>query len=195
MHQQALDAVARMIATSGYAGRGEVDTPRLGLDLGGADVNGTARDLFSPAVTWLGLDIAPGPGVDIVADARTWAGGLVEMDSGHRMINQVDLILCTELLEHVAPVHGRAGWAMVLENIWRLLAPGGFAFITCAGTDGRTGRRPHGARGELDPPHGEFYGNVPYLPFVNVVLPLAGTDSCGIAYTRDPGDIYAWLRK
>jgi len=193
MHVQAMDAVAKMIATSGYIPARGLDPDRLGLDLGGADVNGTARSLFDPAITWLGLDIAPGPGVDIVADARTWRGKVAALESPRIMMSAdldagFDVVLCTELLEHVRD------WHLVLETIDRVLAPGGYAFITCAGTDGRTGRRPHGARGELDPPLGEHYQNVNIERFRRMVERGSWADTQA-SYNPDPGDIYAWMRK
>jgi len=192
MHVQAMDAVAKMIATSGYIPARGLDPDRLGLDLGGADVNGTARSLFDPAITWFGLDIVPGPGVDIVADARTFSFDDLPEDSPLAIDDTAsylfDVVLCTELLEHVRD------WHLVLETIDRVLTPGGYAFITCAGTDGRTGRRPHGARGELDPPLGEHYQNVNIERFRRMVERGSWADTQA-SYNPDPGDIYAWMRK
>ena len=83
MHLEAYQAVGRMVEAAGAAcgldfGHAATDNdgshtgdPRAGLDIGGRDVNGTARDWFANTY-WRGLDIRPGPGVDIVADATTW---------------------------------------------------------------------------------------------------------------------------
>ena len=60
--------------------------PGKGLDIGGRDLNGHARDLW-PNVQWSVLDSLPGEGVQIVSDACTW----VPDDAYH-------LVLCTEVL-------------------------------------------------------------------------------------------------
>lgn len=199
MHPEAMDAVRRMMVESDFTKHGPpvtADHSRLAIDFGGADVNGTARDLFDPATTWLGLDIAPGPGVDIVADARTWdwhSGNLTSPRARLSQHHRIDLILCTELLEHVPPFLGDiadSGWVAVLGTIHRVLKPGGFAFVTCAGT----GRRPHGARGEHDVPEGEWYRNVHPDVFATVAE-TQGWDDFDWQYNPNPGDLYAWLRK
>jgi SAM-dependent methyltransferase len=161
------------------------------LDIGGADVNGTARRWF-PEVSWHGLDIAPGPGVDIVADATTWRGHGFVGDEGREQpgidLPAYDIVLCTELLEHVKD------WPAVLETIWHALVPDGHAFITCAST----GRRPHGARGEHDVPPGEHYANVHPDELRDKVSRMyqAGMKFEGaMRYTAVPGDLYAWFRK
>lgn len=117
------------------------------LDIGGADVNGTVHDVLREcySVGWLDvLDIAPGPGVTIVADAtepETWD----RIKVGH-----YDLIITTECFEHVPH------WTRIVDGVASVLAPGG-VFM---GTAASIGRRPHGARGEHEPPAGEYYGNV-----------------------------------
>jgi SAM-dependent methyltransferase len=163
----------------------------LALDIGGADVNGTARRWFPEITTWFGLDIAPGPGVDIVADATTWRGGWAAEVRAPGLLWALpafDIVLCTELLEHVKD------WPAVLETIHAALVPGGHAFITCAST----GRRPHGARGELDPPAGEHYANV-NPDEMRDKLSRMYVDGlkfdAGLRYNPNPGDLYVWLRK
>jgi hypothetical protein len=61
------------------------------------------------------LDVLPGAGVDIVADAGDWDPGL-----------QFDVVLCTEVLEHAPNAE------QVVANAYRLLAPGGVFIMTCA---------------------------------------------------------------
>lgn len=204
MHTEALNAVRKMVVTSQYvihAERPTPERPRYALDLGGANINGTARDVFDPDTTWFGLDIAPGPGVDIVADARTFTFDDLPEDSPLAIDDTAsylfDLVLCTELLEHVAPLTGRwiggdpdSGWCAVLDTLWRIVKPGGFVFITCAST----GRRPHGARGEHDVPAGEHYRNVHAGVFEDYANTRGWTD-LDVEYNPNPGDLYAWLRK
>ena len=80
------------------------------------------RPLFD-AAPYVGIDLAPGPGVDVVA-------------SGHDFGRDRSFatVVTTECLEH------DAGWATTLANIVRVLQPGGVLILTCA----TTGRHEHG---------------------------------------------------
>ena len=42
------------------------------VELGARDFNGSVRDLFPGAPAYVGVDLAPGAGVDVVADAADW---------------------------------------------------------------------------------------------------------------------------
>ncbi len=129
MHDEAL-AWVRAHAT---------DDSLLVLDIGGRDINGTTKDLF-PNAEWVTLDILPGEGVSIVADAATW-----EPD------REYDLIVSTECFEHAE------GWRDIVKTIYRALRPGGRCVLTMAGP----GRQVHSGvdgDGVLHP--GEYYGNV-----------------------------------
>ena len=115
------------------------DRSGRGLDIGGRDVNGTPRALWS-GVTWTVLDIAPGPGVDVVADAATWAPD-----------RQYDLVLSTEVFEHAAD------WPAIVATAYRACRPGGLLVLTMAGP----GRPVHsGLDGGPVLHRGEHYGNV-----------------------------------
>lgn len=167
MHPEARDGLARLLAASGLT----LDKPWRVLDLGGRDINGSIRGLL-PNAYWTGLDITPGPGVDLVHDATLpWPDGW----------DRFDLVVCTEVLEHVQ------GWRALLRTAAQALEPGGpeLLFVTCAST----GRRPHGASGELDPPLGEWYANVPAEEV------RAGLAACFwdvvVEYRMLPGDAYA----
>lgn len=167
MHPEAQRGAQRMLQLAGVPVDGEL----VALDLGGADINGTARGLL-PNAKWFGLDMVPGPGVDIVADARTWTPD-----------REYDLVMCTELLEHVQD------WEQCLVTARRALRSGGHLIVTCASTS----RRPHGARGELDPAPGEWYENVrPDL--LEQLLGMTFPHS-HVEYNPIPGDAYAWARK
>lgn len=52
--------------------RPRLASARRVLDVGGADVNGSPRGLFSFVTDYLVVDARPAPDVDIVADAATW---------------------------------------------------------------------------------------------------------------------------
>lgn len=167
MHPEAHAAVDLMLTQAGI----DRTAPLRVLDLGGADINGTARDLL-PKAEWTGLDIEPGPGVDIVDDARFW------MPAPDR---DWDIVVSTELLEHVDHWQGvLAGAAAALRD------PGRHLFVTCAGH----GRPPHGARGGAAPAVGEYYGNVN----TNELHFVLGTlfREVHVDYVAVPGDLYAW---
>lgn len=113
--------------------------PLAGLDIGGRDINGTCRRLF-PRTSWTVLDVAPGDGVDIVADAATWAPD-----------REYDLILCTEVFEHAER------WPDIVRTAYAACAPDGLLILTMAGL----GRAPHsGIDGGPTLHPGEWYANV-----------------------------------
>ena len=93
------------------------------LEIGSLDVNGSVRDLFPRADPYVGIDLAPGRAVDVVA-------------SGHDFGRDESFatVVTTECLEH------DPGWRQTLTNIERVLRPGGLLVLTCA----TTGRHEHG---------------------------------------------------
>lgn len=115
------------------------DRPGHVLDIGGRDVNGSPRPLFPGALSWTSLDIAPGRGVDIVADASTWIPD-----------RTYDLVLCLEVFEHTDT------WPDILKTIRTCLSPSGYAILTMAGP----GRAPHSAVDGQALRPGEHYANV-----------------------------------
>lgn len=167
MHPEAHAAMDRMLTEA----RIDRAAPLRVLDLGGADVNGSIRDLL-PKAEWTGLDIQPGPGVDIVADATTWD----PPDD-----REWDVVVCTELLEHVH------NWTAVLAAASSALRYSGrHLFVTCAST----GRPPHGARGAAEPAPGEHYANID-PDRLGEVLGVLFTRA-EVTYQPIPGDAYAW---
>ena len=97
-------------------------------ELGSRNVNGSVRDLF-PDADYTGVDMAgtKAEGVDIQADAKTWDGGR----------KRYDIVVTTEALEH------EEQWREILATAHRILKPGGYLFVTCAGT----GRESHSVDG------------------------------------------------
>ena len=88
------------------------------LEVGSLDVNGSVRgDIMAlgPA-EYVGIDIRPGPGVDVLCDA----GDLVaQFGEG-----AFDVVVSTELLEHARD------WRRVISNIKRVTAPGGVMIVS-----------------------------------------------------------------
>jgi 2-polyprenyl-3-methyl-5-hydroxy-6-metoxy-1,4-benzoquinol methylase len=120
------------------------------LDLGGRDINGSARDAFPNATRYTVLDILPGEGVDIVADAATW-----EPDELY------DVICAAEIFEHTA------SWPAICRTAYVACKPGGRFIVTTAGP----GRPPHSAIDGLFRLHpGEHYANVPASELERVLV-------------------------
>ena len=93
------------------------------VEIGSADVNGSIRPLFSGS-HYTGVDLAPGPGVEMVA-------------SGHDVAlpsDSVDLAISCECFEH------NPMWRETFVNMHRMTRPGGVVVFTCASR----GRLEHG---------------------------------------------------
>lgn len=95
------------------------------LEIGSWDANGSIRGLFT-GCDYLGVDLAPGPGVDRVSKGEDVA----EPDGSF------DTALSCECFEH------NPGWKATFLNMIRLLKPGGLCVVTCA----TLGRKEHGTR-------------------------------------------------
>ena len=133
MHHQVMDWLRRVKPLVGQRARV--------CDLGSRNVNGSPRDLFEPeAALYVGVDVRPGDGVDVVADAADW-------HLGPRLL--FDLVISTEVLEHAANA------ATICANAYRLLRSGGVFLVTAAGVR----RAPHSVDG-LKLPDGEHYAGV-----------------------------------
>lgn len=124
------------------------------LDIGGRNINGSVRDLF-PCAAYTAMDIRPGEGVDIVADAANWIP-----NTTHRF----DAVVCTEVFEHTAD------WPAICATAYNALHWGGLFIATMAGP----GRPEHSAiDGKFRLHAGEYYGNV------NPAELLAVLEDCG----------------
>lgn len=88
------------------------------IEVGSYDVNGSVRpyvESLAPA-SYLGVDIRQGPGVDLICPAELLADRFGE--------ESFDLVVSTELLEHVAD------WRIVITNVKRIVRAGGLIVIT-----------------------------------------------------------------
>lgn len=88
-------------------------------DVGAFDVNGSVRPIFTrPEWQYVGLDISPGPNVDVVID-RDWLN--VEPES-------FDVVVSTSTLEHIPKP-----WEWI-RRIAAILRPGGFLYVNAPNT-------------------------------------------------------------
>ena len=122
-----------------FVERYATDEPIRVLEIGSRNINGTVRDHF-PGADYVGVDLIPGPGVDIVADVAT-------LPTPAKLF---DLCLCCEVFEHTDR------WPVLLSAAYMAIRPGGRFIITCAAR----GRRAHSGidGGELRPD--EHYSNL-----------------------------------
>ena len=91
------------------------------LEIGSLNINGSVRSFFS-AGTYTGIDVGPGPGVDVVCEGQ------------HYDSDPVDVTISCECFEH------NPYWKETFTNMLRLTRVGGLVIMTCA----TTGRPEHG---------------------------------------------------
>ncbi len=93
------------------------------LDIGSLDINGSARQFFRGG-TYTGIDVAAGPGVDIVCQGQDFSAP----------DRSFDVVISCEAMEH------NPFWRETFANMIRLCRPGGLILATCASI----GRMEHG---------------------------------------------------
>lgn len=98
--------------------------PSWVLDIGGRNINGTVKDIFSEGTGFSALDIRPGEGVDIVADAAIW-----------QPASLYDCVICCEVFEHTPD------WRAILNTMHTACRVGGHVIVTAAADP----RPPHSA--------------------------------------------------
>ena len=145
------------------------------LEIGSLDVNGTVRDLFPDADPYVGLDLAPGAAVDVVASGHDFGPS-----------EGFDTVVTTECLEH------DPGWHLTLRNVVRVLRPGGTLLLTCA----TTGRHEHGtARTSpaMSPSTNDHYRNLTARDVLAHLEPALRVDL--VATDWSAFDLYVVARK
>ncbi len=85
------------------------------LEIGSLDVNGTVRVFFNDC-DYTGLDIGPGPQVDVVCNGEDFG----------TIACLYDVVLSTEVFEHTA------NWDLIVLNMIRVMKPNGIMLFSCA---------------------------------------------------------------
>lgn len=162
MHVQAEAFIKKAIADRG---------PFTGhvVELGSRDVNGGVRNLFPDAKSYLGIDIDPGPDIDLVIDAADWVPD-----------KKYCCVVSTETFEHTPR------WPEILLVAATAITPDGVVLITCATSP----RRPHSAQIDEHPPkRGEYYGNVSPADFLQAARKAGLKPDISVDHAH--GDLYA----
>ena len=144
------------------------------LEIGSLDVNGSVRELFPRASPYVGIDLGPGPGVDVVASGHDFGPD-----------EAFATVVTTECLEH------DPGWQSTLANVVRVLRPGGALVLTCA----TTGRHEHGTTRTspaMSPSTNDHYRN---LTAADVVGELTELRVDLVATCWSSFDLYVVARK
>jgi hypothetical protein len=163
MHPQAYIFVARGLERLNIADDAKI------LEIGAYNVNGSARDLLDASADYTGLDVRPGPGVDIVSDCAAYDGD-----------QQYDLVISTETLEHMTDPK------TLIDCAEKALKMGGGLILTCASPE----RVPHGINGGV-------VGAEHYKGITPERLRrwLSDWDDARVEHHSERGDLYATARK
>lgn len=93
------------------------------LEIGSLDINGSVRPCFENC-EYIGIDVGPGPGVDIVCEGQIY-------DAPN---SSFDVVISCECFEH------NPYWLETFTNMIRMCKDQGLVIFTCA----TTGRKEHG---------------------------------------------------
>jgi SAM-dependent methyltransferase len=143
------------------------------LDCGSLDLNGNNRQFFDGS-DYTGVDLVPGPNVDIVCPVHE-----LNLPDG-----SFDVVISGEMLEHDR--HHRRS----LRKIYDLVRPGGLLLITCA-TDPR---QAHGVDGHIphqSPGTNDYYQNID-IADIDSTLPADLFRVTFYRVDRIIGDLYMW---
>ena len=88
------------------------------IEVGAVDINGSCRQWIVSQLpsSYIGTDMQEGPNVDVVCTGEELPDRVG--------IESQDLLICTEVLEHVED------WYWFLESIWSVIKPGGILLLT-----------------------------------------------------------------
>ena len=113
------------------------------LEVGSKNINGTVREYFPAAATYLGIDIGEGKDVDLLVP-----GELLQLPTGW-----ADIAISTECFEHART------WVEIFKNMIRITREGGLILLTFAGP----GRPAHGTLDSdsyCSPSTNDYYRNL-----------------------------------
>lgn len=150
------------------------------LEFGSFTVNRSVREFFPNPRKYIGVDIANGPGVDVLSKAHEY-----------KTDEMPDIVISCEMLEHDL-------YAMMsFSTMIYILKPGGMIIMTC----GYTGRAEHGTP-EHDPVASpgnrrvkEFIGHYQNVSLEDISGVLMGGEifeTFGIEINNKHHDIYFW---
>lgn len=139
MHKAAYEYIERAIVALPVTGRRVVE-------IGAYNVNGSVAPLFIHAAEYVGVDIRPGPGVQVVVEPGQ---ALAQAIEAHTLLG-FDVCVTTETIEHAADPE------QMLRDAWEVLRPGGLLLLTGAAPE----RQPHGCDGGSVVPPDEHYQNI-----------------------------------
>jgi hypothetical protein len=144
------------------------------LEVGSRYINGTVRTFFERC-QYTGLDLAPGPLVDVVCHAA-------DLPSPGYKVHLSDTVVSCEALEH------DSRWTESLQAMLKHTRLGGLLVLTCAGP----GRPEHGTH-KVDPTSSpatlDYYGNVDEAMFWSAIKK---TDFSDWRIKVADGDLQFW---
>ena len=144
------------------------------LDIGSLNINGTAKDFFTNC-DYLGVDLAEGPGVDLVGQGQ-------DLDFPDRSF---DTVLSAECFEH------NPYWAETFENMHRMCD--GLVIFTCA----TEGRAEHGTTrtSPSDSPftlEWDYYRNLTDVDFYDAFDLDSMFERYNFSVNNNSHDLYFW---
>lgn len=94
------------------------------VEIGSLNINGTVRGFFDEPAEYIGVDVGPGRGVDVVCEGQDYDGAT----------GSFDVAISAECFEH------NPYWEATFLNMVRMVRDEGLIVMTCA----TTGRAEHG---------------------------------------------------
>jgi hypothetical protein len=143
------------------------------LEIGSLNINGTVRDFFTPT-RYLGVDVGPGPGVDLVQ-----RGEQVDLAD-----NSFDVAISAECFEH------NPEWEATFANMYRMAR---VVIFTCAST-GRAEHGTHSAHPDSSPLtlEWDYYRNLNEEDFIDRFDLPAMFEDHEFQYNPESHDLYFW---
>jgi len=148
------------------------------VEVGSLNINGSVRQFFEQPVFYVGCDLGPGPGVDIVC-------------RGHKLPftnNKFDVAISCECFEH------DKHWQLTFQRMIDLVKPGGLVVFSCA----TTGRAEHGTTksAPYDAPFtNDYYKNLTEQDFSDAFDLKKWFPEHEFGVNEQSYDLYFWGKK